>query len=281
MNAIELCSSIAMTMPPLFECSPAPQEGIRVRTPLMYPDGGMIDVFVLERDKEYILTDFGEALGWLRMLSSNARRTAKQQLLVEDICQTLGIELSRGQLTLRCRMRALLAEHVLRVAQAVVRVSDLWFTLPNRSLQVPAEVAALASGPQTALRGMSQQDTANEVDKWLSARNIHFEREVTRTGRSGQSWRVDFETYTYERTALIFLLSAGNRRATRRITEHTLAGCVDLTDLQNNRPSLVLVSLFDDRKNIWSAQDFTLMDRFAKVARWSQQDELERILTTR
>ena len=279
MNAIELCSSIAMTMPPLFECSPAPLEGIRVRTPLMYPDGGLIDVFVLERDEEYLLTDFGEALGWLRMQSSNRRRTSRQQLFLNDICQTLGVELTRGQLILRCRFSEPLSEHVVRVAQAIARVSDLWFTMPNRPLQVSAEMAAPPYQSRTTLKSATEQTTADEVDQWLRARNIRFEREVTQIGRSGQNWKIDFEIYTYERTALVFLLSAANRRTTRRITEHTLAGCVDLAYLESSRPSLILVSLFDDRKNVWRSEDFTLIDPFARVVKWSQQHELERILT--
>jgi len=277
MNALELCSSIATTMPPLFECSLAPQ-GIRVRTPLLYPDGGVIDVFVLERDDEYFVTDFGEALGWLRMQSANAQRTAREQLMVEDVCQTLGIELFSGQLMLRCPINESLAEHVIRVAQAVLRTSDLWFSVldgPPPATHKP-ELVAASRPPQS---GVSQHNTADEVDEWLRAKNIHFERKVTHTGRSGQSWTVDFETYASERTALVFLLSAANRRTTRRKIEHALAGCVDLTDLRSRQPSLILVSLFDDRKKIWRREDFTLLDNFAEVARWSQQDELERILT--
>ena len=49
MNNDELCLAIGESLPTLFECTPAPQEGVRVRTPLMYPDGGMVDVFVLEQ----------------------------------------------------------------------------------------------------------------------------------------------------------------------------------------------------------------------------------------
>ncbi len=282
MNAIELCSSIAMTMPPLFECSPAPREGIRVRTPLLYPDGGMIDVFVLERDDEYFVTDFGEALGWLKMQSFSAQRNPREQLMVKDVCQTLGIELFRGQLTLRCRMHETLAEHVLRVAQAVVRVSDLWFSLSNGSPQATVakkteQVAELSPVQRKKL----SPTTADEVDQWLHARNIRFEREVTHTGKSGQNWKVDFQTYTTERIALVFLLTAGNRRTTRRVAEHALAGCVDLIGLRDSRPSLALVSLFDDRKKIWRTEDFTLLNPYAEVVKWSQRDELERILTTR
>ena len=96
MNSERLYHSIAGTLPDLFECSPAPQEGVRVRTPLMYPDGGIVDVFVLENDGQYRVTDFGETLGWLRMQSVTARPSPGQRRMIEDTCQTLGVELHRG-----------------------------------------------------------------------------------------------------------------------------------------------------------------------------------------
>ena len=40
MNVNELCVSVGRTLPPLFTCAPAPHEGVRVRTPFLYPDGG-------------------------------------------------------------------------------------------------------------------------------------------------------------------------------------------------------------------------------------------------
>ena len=57
MNVVTLCTALQQAVPPLFVCSPAPQEGVRVRTPMLYPDGGVVDVFVLERNGGYIVTD--------------------------------------------------------------------------------------------------------------------------------------------------------------------------------------------------------------------------------
>ena len=124
MNSDKLCATISKTLPPRFACSPAPQEGVRVRTPLMYPDGGIVDVFVLERGNGYIVTDFGDALGWLRMQSVNAQPSLQQNLIIKEICRTLDIDLHSGQLVLRSGVDDTLEETVLRVAQAVVCISD-------------------------------------------------------------------------------------------------------------------------------------------------------------
>jgi hypothetical protein len=256
MSSSELCTSIGKSLPALFECSPAAQEGVRVRTPLLYPDGGVVDVFVLERNGRYIVTDFGDALGWLRMQSVSVRRSRKQQLLIDDVCQTLGIEFSSGQLTLRSGGDDELGETVLLLAQAVVRVSDLWFTLRARSVET----------------------TADEVSDWLREKQIPFDRAVRQPGRSGQHWTIDFRTRASERTSLVFLLSTGSRPAVRRITERVLAGCVDLSHLKVSEPNLGFVSLFDDTSDVWREEDFALVNTTSEIALWSRPDELEQLL---
>jgi hypothetical protein len=162
-------------------------------------------------------------------------------------------------LTLRSVANDALGEAVLRVAQAVVRVSDLWFTLRSQSLQT----------------------TADEADEWLREKDIRFERAVRQSGRSGQNWTIDFRTLTDERTSLVFLLSTGSRGATRRIAERVLAGWVDLSHLRASQPSLAFVSLFDDTEDVWQQEDFSLVEDHSEVARWSRLDEFERILMAR
>lgn len=256
MNDNELCAAIGHSLPPLFTCSPAPQEGVRVRTPMLYPDGDVVDVFVLERGESYTVTDFGDALGWLGLQSVSRRRSRRQEALTQDVCQTLNIELFHDQLVLRQVSKDNLAESVLRVAQAAVRVSDLWFTLRSQALQT----------------------TADEVDEWLREKRIPYERAVQRQGRSTRTWTVDFMTYPDDRTSLIFLLSTGSRGAVRRLAEHVLAGCVDLSHLKTTQQGLSFVSLFDDTEDVWRAEDFNLVSEQSEIARWSRPDELERLL---
>ena len=259
MNVNELCSLVGRTLPPLFTCSPAPQEGVRVRTPMLYPDGGVVDVFVLERGDGYTVTDFGDSLGWLWLQSISQRRSGRQEMLIQDVCQTLRIELFHDQLVLREVTDNKLGEAVIRVSQAVVRVSDLWFTFRSQTLQT----------------------TADEVDEWLGEKGIPFQRDVSKPGRSTRDWTVNFETQTDDRTSLVFLLSTGSRGAVRRITEHVVTGCVDLSHLRAGEPRLAFVSLFDDIVDVWRDEDFLLVEEHSEVARWSNPDELAAMLTTR
>ena len=230
-----------------------------MRTPLLYPDGGVVDVFVLGNRSGYKITDFGDAMGWLGLQSVSQHRSPKQQALVQDVCQTLRIDMIQDQLVLHDVTKDTLGESVLRVAQAAVRVSDLWFTLRSRSFQT----------------------TADEVDEWLREKQIYFERRVQKQGRSTRNWAVDFETRTDNRTSLVFLLSTGTRGAVRRLAEHVLAGCVDLNHLKANQPDLAFVSLFDDTEDVWSPEDFSLVNEYSEIARWSRPDEFESLLRTK
>ena len=257
MNSNELCASLGRTLPPLFECSLAPREGVRVRTPMMFPDGGIVDVFVLERGDTYIVTDFGDALGWLSVQSVSRNRSRRQNLLIEDVCQTLRVDLYRGQIVLRNVERDDLGEGVIRVAQAAVRISDLWFTMRTQTFQT----------------------TADDVEEWLYEKRIPFEREVKQSGRSNRDWTIDFRTAHTKRTSLVFLLSTGSRGSVRRITEHVVAGCVDLSHLKSAQPELAFVSLFDDTQDVWRDEDFSMVSAVSEVAHWSRPDEVERILT--
>jgi hypothetical protein len=255
MKAEELCASLRAAGPLLFECSDAPRQGIRVRTPFLYPDGGVIDVFVLERGAHIEVTDFGEALGWLRMQSVRGQLSPKQKRLVEDVCLTLGVELFRGQLVRRVEGGEVPAA-VRHVAQAALRVADLWFTLRTRAVD----------------------SVADEVSDWLTEKEIPFERSVSHVGRSGRTWRVDYQTHLPQRTSLVFLLATGSRAAARRVTEHVVAGLYDLSHLKLVQPQLYFVSLFDDTEDVWQEEDFRLVQDLSMVARWSRPDELEALL---
>jgi hypothetical protein len=255
MNAQELCAVLHADHSPLFVCGPGAKEGVRVRTPFLYPDGGVIDVFVIPRDGRFEVTDFGEALGWLRMQSVGGQLSPKQRRMVEDVCLTLGVEFFRGQLMLRCDADTV-SQGVIRIAQAALRLADLWFTLRTRAVET----------------------VSDEVADWLEEKVIPFERAARHTGRSGRSWTIDYQTRTAQRTCLVFVLSTGSRAAARRVTEHVVAGLYDLSHLRLVQPQLSFVSLFDDTEDVWQDEDFRLVEPLSTISRWSRPDELEQVL---
>ncbi len=254
-----LCEELGKGLSTLFQCSPAPQKGIRVRTPFMYPDGGIVDVFVDRDAHGYLVTDFGDALGWLRNQTIKGSLTPRQRRLIDDVVLTLDVEFHKGQITQRCEAPEKLAQEVQRIGQAALRVADVWFTFQTRAFET----------------------VADEVDEWLTEKEISYEKRFRSEGRSGRTWTVDYKTSTQMQTSLVFLLSTGSRGATNRITERVHTGCIDLKNSKPDISDYEFVSLFDDTIDIWRPHDFNLLEGVSRVGLWSDRDALEDILKYR
>ena len=119
-----LCDILGLTLPALFECAPAPRDGVHVSTPMLYPDGGTVDVFVLSRDDGLLLNDHSEVHGCLHMRTAAERLTPTQRSQIDRICAELDVKLDRGRLILRGVAEADIAEAIERVAGAVARIAE-------------------------------------------------------------------------------------------------------------------------------------------------------------
>lgn len=270
MTPMELCIAIREGLPALFECTPAPMEGVRVRTPMMYPDGSVVDVFVLDRGGDHVVTDFGTTLSWLRTQSARGSITSKQQGMIEDVCRSIGVERHNGQLVLRCAEGESLADSLLLLSQAAVRVSDVWFTFPSYS----------TDSERMATAARARMDIATEVNSWLREQRLEAKRSIKYLGLSSREWNVDYEINAKARTSLVFLLSAGSRAKAQQVAEHVLAGCIDLSYLRETQPQYTLISLFDDRRDIWEESDFALVGGHSEVARWSYPREFRNLVSS-
>lgn len=254
---MKLCTLIQEQMGELFRCAEV-GEHTRIRTPFLYPDGDYIDVFCKRSDAEGTMTlsDLGETVRWLKMQTTSPRRSPKQNLLIQDICLTHGVEFFRGMLQARFRPGDNLAMAITRVSQAALRTADIWFTFRTRAVESVTE----------------------EVAEYFTAIRIPHERNVTLAGRSGKNWPVNFHTRTQKRSSLVHVLSTGSRGATRRLTDHVVAAWHDLNQLKVGPEPLQFVSLFDDTSDVWSDEDFKQLEDLSIIARWSEPDEFQQIL---
>ena len=256
MNDSRLCHDLQREMGALFTCT---EHGDyqRIRTPYLYPDGDNIDLFCRVDDHTATVSDLAETTGWLRMQSAASRRSPKQKRLIEDACVTHGVEFYRGMLQARCRPGDGLAQVVTRVAQAALRVSDLWFTFRTQAIQ----------------------SITDEVAGFLTERRIEFNREHRLAGRSGRGWTIDFHVRTDPRSSLVQVLSTGNRAAAHGVAERVLAAWHDLNHLAAGPEALTFVSLFDDTADVWADEDFRLVEDLSTVSRWSRPDEFAAVLS--
>lgn len=256
MNIPTVCEALKSDLGELFTCI---EQGAyqRIRTPYLYPDGDNIDLYCKTQDGVVTVSDLGETTRWLRMQSVSPRRSPKQRQLIEDTCLNHGVEFYKGMLQARYRPGESLAMIITRVAQAVLRVSDLWFTFRTRAVE----------------------SVTDEVADYLSECQFSFERSEKLAGRSGRSWNVDFHVRAPKRSSLVYVLNTGNRSAAHSVAEHVLAAWYDLNHLAAGPEALYFVSLFDDTVDVWSRQDFKLVQDLSTITRWSRPDEFADILS--
>ena len=256
MNVNRLCRDLQVGVGPLFTCSEQ-GEYIRVRTPYLFPDGDYIDLFCKIDGNEITVSDLAEATGWLRMQSASLRRSSKQNLLIKDVCMTHGVEFHRGMLQAHCASGDELAQVVTRVAQAALRVADLWFTLRTRAVQ----------------------SITDDVAEFLMERKFQFGRTKKLAGRSQRTWTIDFQVQTKMRSFLVQVLSTANRAAARGVSERVLAAWYDLHHLSEAPRASTFVSLFDDSFDVWNDEDYRLIESVSTVSRWSRPDEFAAVLS--
>jgi hypothetical protein len=255
MTQINPCDQFHGGLSALFVCE---QKGEyhRIRTPFLYPDGDNIDLFLRTQGDVVTVSDFGETTRWLRMQTASPKRSPKQQALIEDACQTHGVEFFKGMLLARCRPGDDLAAVSTRVAQAALRVSDLWFTYRARSVE----------------------SLTDEVADFLTEQQFSFARGEKLTGRSGRVWTPDFHVRAPRRSSLVYVLSTGSRSAARGVVNHVHTAFYDLNPLAAGPEALQFVSLFDDTMDVWSDEDFRLAEQLSVVERWSQPEQLALLL---
>ena len=271
MTVEELKEQLTSSLPPLFRCDALGENRFRVRTPLIFPDGGVVDVFVSKSNDLYTVTDYGDAMGWLDMRSATPGIAAKQRSLVADACRTHGIELKGGHVMLRSIEAKDLAESIMRVAQAEASVGDVWFTMPQ-AMRMPQELQSVADSRS------SEDSTASDVDAWLRGKDLQFERKYRIKGGSEQTWSVDFRTRSPAGESLVFLLSAKTRTTARRRVNEVVTAWFDLGANSESHSRPAFISLIDDTTRAWRDEDYNLLKQQSDVAFWSRKDDLERLL---
>lgn len=254
--ATTACLAIRSGLGPMFECAVRGQY-VRVRTPYLYPDGDFIDLFIKNTSPGIsTVTDLGETVRWLNSNTLSAKRSSKQTGLIADISKTHGVEFFRGMLKARSTEPANLADAITRVSQAALRVSDLIFTSRLRSVE----------------------SVTDEVADFLLDLSMPFERNKRLIGRSGKSWKIDFQVSTSSHGSLISVLSSGSRSAAQQITKNVVAAWYDLSPYTSSPEPLTFISLVDDSADVWSEEDFNLVASISEVARWSMPETLSQLL---
>lgn len=251
----DICENIRRGLGSLFSCSHM-NGYVRIRTPFLYPDGDVIDVFAKQYGDTIHLTDLGETVRWLRMQSVAKRRSLKQKKIIDDVCLNHGVEWFRGMLVLRDKSQSSMSSAIIRLAQACLRTSDVWFTLRTRAVET----------------------IVDDIEDLLSEKSVRFDRRESVRGRSGHVYIVDFHTRTPRQSSFVFVLSTGSKSAARGASEHVVTACHDLSNHAIGPEAIKFIALFDDTIDVWDDKHIKLVGELSEIAFWSRPDEfLEKI----
>ncbi len=243
------CQIVAEQVGMLFTCSEVNQF-IRIRTPFLYPDGDIIDVFLKENGDHLVLSDLGETLRWLRMQTISARRTKKQNALIDDVCLNHNVEQLKGMILVRVQQPSDLGVMLMRLCQALLGVSDIWFTFRNQAFE----------------------SIVDEVEAYLLEKGVSYGRNVKVLGRSTRSWNVDFHILQ-STTYYISVLSTMNSSVANKLTDTILAQWIDLSNVRvasNAR----FISVFDDTSEAWREHNFRQLEEYSEIVYWSRPERL-------
>ena len=106
---------------------------VRMATPFRYPDGSLVDLFLGQNPSLFEglkLTDLGQTTAYLLDLHVKPWATQKRKQRVADICNSLAVSREGGELVvyLPNEKASDIAEAMVRLGQACIRMSDLAFT---------------------------------------------------------------------------------------------------------------------------------------------------------
>lgn len=250
-----LRTSLAGSFDSLFECELRAAGDIAVWTPLLYPDGDVVSVFVHEDGGQFLVTDYGEALGWLWQ-RSGTERTHREWKMINSITSGLGVQMQRGNIEQRCADADELADAVHRVAQAAARVADIWY----------------------AITPQFDRTLVDDIDDWLELRPYSVKKQAKRILRSGREQTFTYQIETDSRTSLVMVFCSETPQQTLRVAEYVAGQSDDLCDLTTDEPGLSLISLVDDARGAWTPKLVDLLSTFSEPVRWSDPDTFDRLL---
>lgn len=251
------CQRIAETLGDLFTCSEV-NGFTRIRTPYLYPDGDVIDLFYKISQDRPIVTDLGETMRWLFSQTTSEFLSKRQKQAIQDILLTHDVEQYRGSLVVRVGAEESLASAIMRLAQAAIAISNLWFLSRTRLVST----------------------LEDEVAELLSERGIRFQANEKLPGRSGRNWRVDFHTFHPDHSSLVQVLSTGSKAAANTKANNVVAAWVDLTQLKFGTQPLRFISLFDDTLDVWQTETIRQLEELSDIAYWSDSERFIEMLTT-
>jgi hypothetical protein len=253
------CESVAALVKPvrlIQECDTVPGGALRLCTPLQYPNGSQIDLFI-EREaplfQKYTLSDMGQTTAYLLDVQVKPWATNKRRQVIEDVCRSQGVIWRGGRFLIELEDADLqdLSTPMMRLGQACMRISDLAF------------FARLWN------TGIFRDD----VEEFLQSADLEYETDVTELGASNEPVKIDFRVTGETVTSLLLVLSAGSRFSSHNAANEIV---VRWLDLGRRKPGVQRFTILDEtRESLFKPKDIKRLDKMSSVIAFpTEGDEL-------
>jgi len=204
---------------------------VRIETGLSYPDGSSIDVFVKHDPTLFpklILTDFGQTTAWLISAMVKPWTSNKRQQIIEDVLRIYGAKSDGGALSLEVPGERELTTSILRLGQACIRVSDLYFTR----------------------RASIQSQAVDEVEEIIAETDLQFESGIEIPGKYNKPVKIDFLVHGRSTESAIMTLYGMNTSQVQSKSVDIFKRWYDLSSWENQK-----ITIYDDRRDIYHDED--------------------------
>lgn len=227
-----------------------PKGHVRLETAFLYPDGGSVDVFVVDDPllPPSRLSDFGQTISWLADVQVRPWLSKKRQRFLEDALRLYDVQQVGGALETELASLDDLVSGVVRLGQACVRVADLTYTR-RTSLQV----------------GVTE-----EIEEVLADSNLDYESDIELEGQFGIPVRVDFLVRTSRRPSAILSLSSPNSSQAHYVAIEIFRKWFDL-DMPNGPER---ITVLDDRFDVYRTDDLQRLRNISDLVALSDRRAL-------
>jgi len=238
------------------DCAMLERGHLRLGTAFRYPDGGQIDLFLVEEGPmipAQKLTDFGHTSSWLLDLQVKPWLSAKRRNLLDQSLQGLDVHLNGGALELELSAIQDLMNGVVRLGQACIRMADLHYTRRS-SLSAPFN------------------ETIEDI---FSDAELLYEPNVEILGKYGKPVRVDYQVWGMRKRSLVMGLGTGNASVAHTRANEVFSRWFDL-DIPER--SETRVTIFDDSQNVYREEDLARLKDFSDLLPLSDRSSIRDLL---
>jgi len=230
---------------------------VRIETTFRYPDGGSIELFVVNDPATpllppTVLSDLGQTTAWLLDMQIKPWLSKKRQAFVDDVLHVAGARQNGGALEINfdpARMDHDLESKVVVLAQACLRIADLTFTR----------------------RASLQTSFSEEVEEVLVDGDLSYEPNAELLGRFAPV-RVDYLVHG-GRDSAVMGWASGNASQAHTVSNEIFRRWYDLAERPEQR-----VTLFDDRYDVYRAEDMKRLSNYSEVIALSERRAVVELL---